>query len=73
MILIRPRARAGGWEAGATVGADDRESFLGHGFLGDVHLIQSSPLSPEGPALKSSPGGSQLWPSQAPSRGGRAP
>lgn len=70
MILVCPRARAGEWEAGATMGADDREFFLGHGFLGDVRLIQSSPPLPEGPALKSSPGGSQLPPSEAPSRGG---
>ena len=55
MILICLRARVGGQEAGATMGADDTESFLGHGFLGDVHLIQSSPPSSGGSSTQIQP------------------
>ena len=72
MILVCPRARAEGWEPRTAVGGSGQKVLSWAWIPGGVHLMQSSLLPREGPAHKSSPGGSQLQPEEAPSRGGRA-
>ena len=71
MILVCPRARAEGWEPRAAAGGSGQKVLPRAWIPGGVHLTQISLLPREGPAHKSSPGGSQLQPKEAPSRGDR--